>query len=1065
MKLFILSFLGFLMCIHQETTAQDIEVTGKIIDTSTGAGIPSATLYVKGIPKAISANDGNFRIPFITIGDTIMVTKIGFTTRSIPYTGILHLIISLDEHAKQLDTVMVNTGYQILQKAVSTGSYVQLDNKVLNQQVTTNILDRLEGITNSLMIDRNIGATDLGIMVRGLSTINGPRNPLIVLDNFPYSGDLRSINPNDVESITVLKDAAAASIWGTLAGNGVIVITTKKGRYNQPVKLEMNVNLSLIDKPNLFKIPLATSADEIEAEIMLFEKGYFSSQENAVNRPLLSPVVEILIAKRDGKISAAEAETQLDKLRAHDVRSDFNKYVYQPAVLQQYALTFSGGSSIMSWIISGGYDKNIGNLADSYNRKNLRWHNTFRPAKNLEISAGLYYTKSESKSGKVGYGAVQSKGGGLFPYARLAGENGNPLPIIKDYRQTYVDTAGGGILLDWKYYPLEDFKYNTNKVQLQDILINIGLKYNILKGLSADLKYQYRKQSSNGTSQQDLESYNTRNLINLFTQINRQTEQVIYVVPKGSVLGLSSSNLESYNWRGQLNYNHAFSEFRLNAIGGAEIRENHTTVNSSGVYGYDDNILTSGNVDFVNSYPTFITGSKSRISNPTNFSDKLDRFISLFGNAALSYKEKYTFSMSGRRDASNAFGVSTNNRWRPLWSAGASWNLSDESFYQIELIPQLKLSVTYGLSGNIDQSQSALTTIIYEGTSTYTQTPYARIGKVNNPELKWEQTATLNVGVDFSAKNSRIIGSIEFYQKKATDLLGTVPVDYTTGLGNKLITKNVAAIFAKGWDFQLTSLNIVRRLQWQTNLNLSLYRDKVTSYYLPTYSASNFINYGNSISGLEGKPVYSVFSYPWAGLDPLTGVPQGYLNGNNSQNYASIMGTGTPLTGLTYNGPLFPTAFGNMINTFSFKGISISANLVFKFGNHFRRQSVSYSNLYSNWVADSDLALRWQKSGDEKITNVPVMNYPFSSGSDGFYSGSEVLVEKADNVRLQFINTSYTLNKIRISGHSFQQIQFYLTLSDLGIIWRANKYKIDPDYPASIIYPSKKLSIGLRINF
>ena len=1045
-----------------------IDIHGKVVNEK-GEPLAGVTVTVKGTKNATATDtDGVFQLKNVDANAVLVFSGVNVETSEVKTGGKSDLgIVRLKTRiiADKEITVSYNTGYENIPKERATGSFVQLDNKMLNQQVSTNIVDRLEGITNSLLIDRKTQRADLGIMVRGLSTINGPRDPLIVLDNFPYSGDLSSINPNDVESITVLKDAAAASIWGTLAGNGVIVITTKKGKYNQPVKIEVNANLSVIDKPDLFKIPLASSAEEIGAEEMLFNNGYYASQEGDISQPALSPVVELLIAKRDGKISAADADAAINKLKTQDVRNDFEKYVYQPAVLQQYALNLSGGSKVMSWMISGGYDKNIDNLSATYDRQTLRWDNAFRPIKNMEITTGIYYTGSESESGKDGYGSVSSMRGSLFPYAQLADANGNPLPVIKDYRQTYIDTAGGGKLLDWKYYPLEEYKHNTTKTTVQDVLINLGLKYAITRGLSAEIKYQYRRQSSNGTNLQDMESYNTRNLINLFTQIDPVTGKVTYIVPEGGILSLSSSILQSYNLRGQLDYNHAFSQFKLNAIGGAEVRENHTTDKSYSVYGYNDDVLTAGNIDFVNQYPTYITGSQSGIPNPANFGDQLDRFVSVFGNAALTYKDKYTVSVSGRRDASNAFGVTTNNRWRPLWSSGVSWNISDESFYHFAPIPRLKFRATYGLSGNIDQSQSALTTVYYLSTSPYTQLPYARVANVNNPELRWEQVATLNLGFDFSLKNDRITGSIEYYQKTATDLLGTVPVDYTTGLGTQFVTKNVAAMKAGGWDFQLTSLNIDAKFRWQTNLNLSLYKDKVTSYYLPTYYASNFINYGDAVSGLEGKPVYSVFSYPWAGLDPQTGEAQGYINKQVSKDYATIMSTGTSLSDLIYNGPLFPTVFGNMVNTFSFKGISISANLVFKFGDYFRRQSVSYSNLYSNWVANSDLALRWKQPGDEKITNVPAMIYPLVSSSDDFYAGSQILVEKADNIRIQFINVSYTLNKLRISGRSFQQLQFYVTLSDLGIIWRATKYKIDPDYPSYVIPPSKKISAGLRMNF
>lgn len=1064
MKIFIFFAIAALL-FSEASRAQNISIRGKVISAATGEGIAGATLSINNISRVMTDDDGNFFLRAINKGDNIFVSRVGYVSNSFVFDGTNPFIISLKEQPRLLDTVTLNTGYQLLNKRITTGSYVQLNNKLLNEQISTNILDRLEGITNSLLIDRKTGARDLGIMIRGLSTIQGPRNPLIVLDNFPYTGDLSSINPNDIESITILKDAAAASIWGTLAGNGVIVITTKKGKYNEPVSIELNANFTFGNKPDLMKLTLAPTAEEINAEEMLFDQGFYNSMEADANRPALSPVVEILIAKRDGKISSVQAEEEINKLKAHDVRNDFEKYIYRQEAFQQYELNFKGGSNLMNWIISGGYDKNIGNLSDTYNRQTLRWNSNFRPLKNLEINTGVYYTNSNSRSGKQGYGQITSMNGHLFPYAQFADENGNPLPISKDYRLPYIDTIGGGKLLDWKYYPLEDYKHNTTSTNAQDILIDLGVQYKLKIGLKADIKYQYRSQTTDSRNLQDLQSYNTRNIINLLSQIDTTTGMVTYIIPKGSVLNLSNSKLEGYNLRGQLSYDRKFSSFAINAIGGAEISQEKNIGNTYNVYGYDDDKLTLGNVDFVNYYPTIITGSYSGIYNGQSFSDLLNRFVSVYSNAAITYKDKYTITGSGRRDASNAFGVTTNNRWKPLWSAGASWNISNEAFYKFELIPQLKLRATYGISGNIDQSQSGLTTILFLGTSPYTQTPYARITNVNNPELRWEKVAMLNVGLDFAAKNNRISGSIEYYHKDASDLLGSAPIDYTAGLGTKVVTKNVAAITAHGFDFHLLSINIQRKFNWQTSLNLSLYKDKVVSYYLPESPASYFISDGTVISGVKGYPVYGVFSYPWAGLNHATGAPQGYLNGQISTDYAAITGNLTAFSDLMYNGPLFPTCFGNLINTFSFKNISVSANILFKFGDYFRRTSVSYSNLYNNWVANSDLALRWKKPGDELTTNVPAELYPLSSGSDDFYSGSSVLVEKADNIRLQYINIAYTLPAINISKHKLKGAEIYIVLSDLGIIWKATKYKIDPDYPDYVIPPSKKISAGIKINF
>ena len=1057
---YIFSFL--LVVITQQSLTAQKNISG-IALTPQGSGIAGATILLHGKARAITNGDGAFIIRQPAEGDTLAISAIGYQKGLFIYHTGMPVSVTLAPSAKALDTVTVNTGYQLIDRKVSTGSYVQLDNKMLNQQFTTNILDRLEGITNSLLVNHKSQEQNSGIMIRGLSTIQGPQEPLIVLDNFPYSGDLSSINPNDVESITILKDAAAASIWGTQAGNGVIVITSKKGKYGQPVSIEFNANVTTGNKPDLFKIPLASSAEEINAEKMLFANGYFTDQEADPSYPVLSPVVETLIAQRDGTLSASQANAAINAMKAHDVRSDFEKYVYSPEILQQYSLGFSGGSNKMNWRISGGYDNNTGNLSDKLTRESLSWNSAFRPLKNLEITAGIYYTASGSKSGKPAYGQVTAANGHLYPYASLADNNGQALPIIKDYRKTYIDTAGAGELLDWHYYPLQDYKFNTTTASTQDVLINTGLSYHLSNGLSFDVKYQYRRQIADSRNLQSLESYGARNLINLFSQVDPSTGLVTYIVPKGAILGLDHSSLQADNLRGQINYSHVFSLFAINAIGGAEVRQEQTAGNGNTVYGYNDDVLTASNVDFVNEYPVYVTGYYSAIPNLTDFSERLNRFVSVFGNADVTYNKKYILSISGRRDASNAFGVTTNNRWKPLWSAGAAWNISDESFYHFSAVPYLKLRATYGLAGNIDQSQAAVTTIRYDGTSPYTQTPYAEIENVNNPDLRWEKVATLNLGIDFSTLDNRISGSIEYYKKNATDLLGTSPIDYTAGLARNVVIKNVASMKAGGWDIQLNSKNIDNRFKWQTGLNLSFYKDKVISYYLPESPASFFINNGEIISGIAGKPVYSIFSYRSAGLDPLTGQPRGYINKDISEDYNALTGTDTRISDLLYNGPVFPTAYGNIINTFSYKGFSVSVNLIFKFGDYFRRQSVSYSNLYSYWIANSDLSLRWKQPGDELKTNVPAMVYPLVPGSDDFYNGSQVLIEKAANIRLQFINASYDLPLINTGRHFIKQLQVYTTLSDIGIVWKATKYNVDPDYPNGAIPPSLKISAGIRI--
>lgn len=258
--------------------------------------------------------------------------------------------------------------------------------------------------------------------------------------------------------------------------------------------------------------------------------------------------------------------------------------------------------------------------------------------------------------------------------------------------------------------------------------------------------------------------------------------------------------------------------------------------------------------------------------------------------------------------------------------------------------------------------------------------------------------------------------------------------------------------------------NIDGTLKWFTNWNLSYYRDKVTNYYATTTSGNAYVAIAKN--PVLQRPVYGTYSYKWAGLDD-NGNPQGYLNGNISKDYPALTGSGTQLSDLIFNGPRFPVLYGSMGNTLSYKGISLTARLSYNFGNYFRKSSISYSILASAGVTNgADYARRWQKPGDENITNVPAFAYPLSSNRDNFYGGSQPNILRADAIRLQYITLSYNLNKKQYSWLPFTSAQFFVNANNLGILWRANKEGLDPDYAEnySVIPPAKTFAIGLRAN-
>lgn len=1040
-------------------------IKGRVLNEN-GEPLEGVTISVKGQGTvAITNTAGEFHIDNIASDAILVFSSVNTEQTEIKVDGRKLITVSMRQKVNTLGevTIQLSNGLQAVPKERSTGSFTYINNKTLNLQTGATILDRLNGVASGVLFDDTKTKTDqkrLSLNIHGLSTINGPQDPLIVLDNFVYEGNLDNINPNIVESVTILKDAAASSIWGSRAGNGVIVITTKKGRFNQPLRVDVNSYVQVVNKPDLYYQPAMSIKDYVDVERMLYDKGYFTSGINLAYTPL-TPVVDALYKRDRGLLTSQQAEALISNYTQHDSRYDYNNYFYQKAVSQQYALNAYGGSGNIAYVFSAGYDKKISELDAPNNRLTLRMENTYKPFKFLQLTGGVTFTQSRSETGKPSFNAIKI-GTRSVPYLSFANSDGSSTALYTQYRSTYLDTAGGG-LLDWRYYPLEDYKHNKTNTALQELIGNLGVTAQILPGVSINVLYQYQKQTTDTRNLADTSSYSTRNIINQFTQINRTTGAVTYIVPVGAVLRKNYAYTESQNFRAQLNINRTIWKGDLSAILGNEVRETKIGANSYTLYGYNDNILANGNTDFLNPYPTFPSGSPGYVPSGVGNSEKLNRFVSYYGNASYTVLGKYTLSGSVRRDASNLFGVNTNDKWNPFWSVGAGWDISKESYYSLFFIPYLKFRATYGISGNVDLSKSAETVIGNYGTSSVTGFTNANIIQFYNPDLKWEKIKTFNIGFDFALPNQVVSGSIDYYHKNGTNLFGLVPLDYTTGLGQNFIVKNVADMAGNGVDLNITSININRnKFIWSTNFLFNYNLCKTTKYYQGNGTWGGILGTGTGISPAVGKPLYAIASRKWAGLDNK-GNPQGYLNDKLSTDYIA-MNANLYLDSLQYNGPASPPYFGSIGNTIQYKGFALTINVLYKFGYYFRRNTISYSSLFSTGLGNSDFALRWQQPGDELKTSVPSMIYPADSYRDGFYQQTDATVEKADHIRLQFINLSYDLKNSLIKSHVFKSVVLYINASNLGIIWRANRKGIDPDYVSG--YPNPKtFAVGARFNF
>jgi TonB-linked SusC/RagA family outer membrane protein len=1036
-------------------------INGIVTAADTHEPLQGATVMIKNKTVAIANNTGTFTIALNNNVDTITISYTGFEPLSIIAVTGQTLHVELQRKAAQLGGVtVISNGYQTINRARTTGSFEKIDSELYNRQVSTDVLSRLEGITSGLFVAKTEESKDY--FIRGLSTLYAGTAPLIILDDFPYQGDINNINPNDVQSITVLKDAAAASIWGARSGNGVIVITTRKAQYNRATHISVNSSFIFQNKPNLFySRSFIPANDFIDVEAYLFKQGFYDDALNDnYSWPILSPVVEILNNERAGSITAAEAGRQIDALRRLDIRKDESRYLYRNAMQQQYALNVSGGTNALAYIFDVGYNKDPSTLVgNDAGRLTLHASTRFQPFTRFEFETETYFTGSKNTYNGINKIIPGQDKFGLYPYAQLADDRGRALPVPKDYRMGYLDTAGSGLLPGWLYRPLDELKYADNSSRLNDILLKTSLKYTTKAGIDISVSGQYEKSYNATRYYYSNNTYMYRSLYNLYSY--NDGSSVTHAIPEGGILDKGLTELSSYSLRGQIGYDKSFgNKHHINALAGAEVQQSLSLGQLNRYYGYHDDILGFSPVDYANYYPLYGNFGYAQILFQDDLSGVLNRYTSYYSNVSYSFENRYTFTASARKDASNLFGIAANKRGVPLWSAGVSWQLSDEGFYHITWLPSLLLRATYGYSGNVRNDLAAVPTLTYANGDPPTYLHEAFINNLSNPQLSWEKTGIFNIGVDFSALNERLTGSIEWYKKKALNLLAPAPVDPT--LGVNYMTVNTAHLTGKGADVKLNYLVLDKGLKWDVQLLFSYVTNKVTKYLLSSQPPpGSYAGYGATITPIEGKDPYALISYRFAGLDSA-GNPTGFAGKEKTTDYARLINDAT-WDDLVVQGTTRPPFYGSILQSFGYKGWQLSFNISYKFKYWFRRPTINYNSLFNNWQMNADFENRWQQPGDENKTDIPAMIYPTDSYRDRFYQLSQATVEKGDLVRLQDVNLTYSFPANKILHKTTGNIQLYCYVNNLPILWRANKLGIDPDYVE--LPPAMSIAFGLRVNF
>jgi len=1038
-----------------------INVRGRIIDEK-DQPLANASILIKGTTrKTVSDERGWFVFNDVSEDALLTITYIGYEAREVTAKSELGEIALVPLEAKLEAVDIVSTGYQEIPKERATGSFTVIDNKTLDRAVSSDLLSRLKGVTNGLLFDNNVG-NSTGISVRGRSTIFSNTTPLIIVDNFPFEGDINTLNPDVIENVTILKDAAAASIWGVRAGNGVVVINTKKGKFNAAPKVSINANLTIGDKPDLYHVPQLTSSQYIDIEKFLFDRGAYTA---TINNGFagISPVVAILQKIKLDPSYAEKGYAEIDALRNIDVRDQLDKYFYRTSSIQHYSADVTGGGKNQSYYFSAGYDKNAANsVANTNDRITLKGNNNYSLFNDrLKINTDITFSKSKSDNTNI-YDYTP-----FSPYDQIADADGNALATIRrggGFSASYIEQQKNTGLLDWNYRPLDELrnKTSTQYTYLTDYRLNLGLNYKVIKPLTFSLNYQYYSANTKAETTHDRDSYYVRNMVNSFTNINVTTGLVTRPVPYGGVYSPHMITRQSNYGRAQFNFSQFFhNKHEVSAIAGYEIRDDNSKRNMYTVYGYRPETGTSVIIDPINLYPYYYNpASTSRIIATTDQWSTVNRYISFYGNASYSYDDRYIVSGSYRKDESNLFGVKANQKGVPLWSTGLAWNIHKESFFQIDWLSSLQLKATFGYNGNVNNSISA-----YLTASAFNYNPYAvlayQIVNPPNDNLKWERVKNTNVGLYFASKNNRITGSMEFYVKNGIDLIGSSPIAPQTGIS--LFTGNVANTNAKGIDIQLNTKIIDRLFKWNSTLIFNYVKDKITDYKISTGANSSIVTGSTySLSPMLGYPVNAIFAYKWAGLN-ASGNPQGYINDQVSVDYAAIRNS-ADRSQLQYFGSATPTVFGSLRNTLSYGKLELSFNIIYKLGYYFRGESLSNASVYSGTYIQRNYDKRWQNPGDELTTDVPALIYPNVSNRSDFYTYSAALVERGDHIRLQDIQLNYSLSKTQFPKLPFYNINIYVYTNNLGLLWRENKQGIDPDF--RIGYPNPRtIAFGLRTNF
>lgn len=1031
------------------SSVQQYKLSGQIVNASR-LPLSGATVRVKNTSSTTKSDqNGRFEIISTSPKATLIISFLGYESLEIE-AGEKNNPIILQASNTSLSEVdvIINTGYQTLAKERTTGAFSNLPKSSLQQQRLNNLGTLLEG---------RIAGYNNGLL-RGTTSMNGATTPLYVIDGFPVENNsldlngrsiesLPNLNLEDIESITVLKDAAAASIYGARASNGVIVIVTKKGKNSGT---EINVSATLTHMPyHLSNERLASSADMIDIEREWAQKNPnlktmtpAQAQSTLNDMSYKTSGIRTILRKYAGQISEAEMNAELDRLSGQGYRyyDDVTNYAKRSPFSQQYNLNLSNGTEKSKFYFSTTYKKDL--LEDRFSKDqnlgiNLRNITQINRWLQVELSSYLNYTDGDRQT----YNPF-SPGYSYLPYNQLKNDDGsNYTAYMADYmsQQTIKNIKQYGLnTLD--ITPLDEIKNNIEHANGFSNRSFVKLNAKLTNWLSYAASFQYEITNKKNELLYAKDSYYTRSRVNQFAKI--ANGKATFMMPNGNINKTNDLKNNVYNLRQQFNIDKDFGErHSLNAILGSEIRNNRMRSQLQNLYNFDPDALTYTMLDpAIGSIGAF----NQKIDNASQF-ETTNRFVSFYGNVGYAYQKKYLLTGSLRWDRSNLWGTSSKYQDKPIWSLGVGWNLHDEKFMQLEWLSQFKLRTSYGIGGNILQNVAPYMTAYYN-TNAHVGGMQGTISERPNPLLSWEKTTTTNVGLDFGLRGNRLSGSLDYYRKQGKDLFASTTGVPTEGFGYSTYSINNGEMTNHGVELTLNA-NIVQKndFSWNSSLFYAYNKNKVTyvNVKAPVYFLQ--LDYPNAYPRI-GNPYQAIYTYKWAGLNNQ-GIPQVY----DDKGEKTIRTPGN-LESIVYAGTTVPTHTLSWTNSLSYKNFDFSMMITYEGGHKIRNTDLPYMGI-GNYLSfttlapmNRDIKDRWKQEGDELNTNIPRLVYPeelnlYNSESGTLYKYADINILDASNVRIRNISLSYRLPTDWVKRLSLGQARIQFNAENVAMFTKSTNAK------------------------